>query len=920
MPLSSEKLEKLLRGEDAKAIVKFFKGAVESDRRAVAPQVIAWRKRLDANWRAQFNKKAAAEVERDGAIKNWYELTPVATLAVLACANLDEIKALDLRVPVDAAVAVLADRRPAWLDNYAETLCEGELTFWSDDRWAQVRALVKSGLCKPPKHDHYALRGLTGIWPRFQPGKPEPKLVNQLLRECDWLETDFWRLFELDGTGEVSFANCDKYRKSRNSWAEALVELSQRGVLSRDRLLDASLAALSRDFIQFRSGWFSRFHEALEPTPAERLARVDAYLRLLASSIPPTVAFALNAVAIVDKFAPLPADKLIETLQPALNAEGKAVVKTALNILEAAAKREPNARTSICRAVVPALLNETTDVQKAVFDFVDRHGDKTDATLRNNIEQVREAVAASLKPRLKPWLGESAAQVNESSNSLKSPRPCAVPSRIDPSRAIKPIENLDDLIHVAAAILEDAADPKEIERLLDGLSRLCHERPDDFEKRTAPLRKRAHKKREKSANTLERELAGFLISWLDEEDKFSETEAVPDWGKNQYSFLLQRLRVIARHVQQRKSMPLLSAPTHVGGWIEPKVLVQRWHAWQKSKATMDSSEQVLALLRMAPEGRKEALPAAKGIEGEAGRAVRFALGQEQKTGKDAALWLAAWRSRQPFGDLPQFEAAHPCLGPDAGVAARYTWRAEGKRHEYSGGAHTTLNLYLQREPSFPKETPADLLPVLFHGVWQTHEEGEKYLMRWATTVWPANREAAFAHGAKRLEASVGYADVNDREFCAYAEPLADPYTELRPMACLALALCFAAEDGALRGHGQDALIAAISEERVNLDELGSTMSRLLDTGVNKLARWAKALRDVSRVSGDHAKISAELITRTLHGDPTKAPRDVSTLLELLFELLSETNGKLDDACSRKYLAGLTTGGKTGKLVKQLLAA
>jgi hypothetical protein len=138
------------------------------------------------------------------------------------------------------------------------------------------------------------------------------------------------------------------------------------------------------------------------------------------------------------------------------------------------------------------------------------------------------------------------------------------------------------------------------------------------------------------------------------------------------------------------------------------------------------------------------------------------------------------------------------------------------------------------------------------------------------------------------------------------------------MACLALALCLAAEDGALRGHGQDALIAAISEGRVNMDELGSAMSRLLDTGVNKLARWAKSLREVSRVSGDHATTCAELIMRSLHGDPTKAPRDISMVLELLFELISETGGKLDDARTKNYLAGLTAGGKTAKLVKQLL--
>ena len=40
----------------------------------------------------------------------------------------------------------------------------------------------------------------------------------------------------------------------------------------RQRLLDASLAALARDFSTYRAGWFSRFHESLAPTDDERAA------------------------------------------------------------------------------------------------------------------------------------------------------------------------------------------------------------------------------------------------------------------------------------------------------------------------------------------------------------------------------------------------------------------------------------------------------------------------------------------------------------------------------------------------------------------------------------------------------------------------------------------------------------------------
>jgi hypothetical protein len=56
----------------------------------------------------------------------------------------------------------------------------------------------------------------------------------------------------------------------------------------------------------------------------------------------------------------------------------------------------------------------------------------------------------------------------------------------------------------------------------------------------------------------------------------------------------------------------------------------------------------------------------------------------------------------------------------------------------------------------------------------------------------------------------------------------------------------------------------------------------------------------------------------LRGDPAKAPRDIHALLELLVELLAETGGSLDDVGARTYLQGLKSGGRTAKLVKQLL--
>ncbi len=740
MPLDIEKLKTILRKDDVDAVVKFFAGASESDRRAVAPRAVEWCRFLEAHWHARFNKKVAAEVEAKGSIADWHELAPTAFAAALACGDINAIKAVAdgyglMYLEAEPLQSILSDRRPPWVGKFVEQLCEHDLRRWGGN-WRRIRSLVRPGLCRPPLHDNYILAALNGIWPRWEQGKPRPKLTDLLLQERDWLENDFWRLFEIDGNGEVSLANHDKYCKEEMGWAQALVELSRRGILSRDRLLDASLSALSRDFIQFRSSWFSRFHELLEPTATERAARLDAYLRLIGSSIPPTVAFADSALVIIDKNNPIPAKKLIDHLQPALHARGKAVVKDALKLLDAAAKREPAARNKISLAALPALLNEATDVQKAALDLLVAHADKNDPTLRSKIEEHSAAIAASLRPRLAQWLGKavakSATSIPETAKIHKQL------SRIDPSRAIEPVTNLDDLIHLASAVLEDPANPIDIERLLDAVSRLCDQRPNDFLARTGPLRKRALQKRGDEGPSswlgdkpLERMLAMFIQTWIDGADRFNEiAEALGRIG-NEQGFIFRCFTIIGRRVASGRTMPLLSAPTHLGGWIEPRVLVERWLVWQKAGLDPDPHEQILALLRIAPEARDKALSAAKKLSGESGDAVRFALGQKQNTGKNAGLWLAAWRSRQPYGDLPEFEAKHPRLGPDAGVAAQYTWTA-GSEHKSAGNYKwITLEFELRMTIPLPPKVDEALLPILFHQPGDFSDNGARNLIRYA---------------------------------------------------------------------------------------------------------------------------------------------------------------------------------------------
>jgi hypothetical protein len=507
-------LTALIEKNAEKKCIEFFADMPEAERRELAPVAIpAFKKALKGSW---------AECE-------------AARIAALATASLSELKSLRWRVvPITKnAFEILAARKPDWLSEYADWLI-GENPF----DWPLVRALMRRGLCRRPQHENYTLGMITMLDNWRLEGRfvkpPAKSVVGNLRADPELLAGDLWEIFRVEGQGEHTLAAHDKYNKgSEFGWAGALVALSKTGELPRDRLLDESLEALNRGFSQFRVAWFSQFHELLEPTVKERVERLDKYLVLLASPIPPTVTFALDALEVIDKERKLKADELLEPLSPVLMARHKGTAVRAVQWLARLAERDEKRRGDAVRAIAGALAHEAADVQKAALAAIEKYGLPDDAKLCDALAAAEKHVAASLRKRVAAWARPSVAPRPEASSrserrqtsnldslaaeaaklparwrklagldallaAAKSGRsaiaaiefgPLDVP-RLDPAMKIEPLTDLDAWIDACAHFLENRDLVDEGERVLDGVSRLCGDVPADFDRRIGPLAKR----------------------------------------------------------------------------------------------------------------------------------------------------------------------------------------------------------------------------------------------------------------------------------------------------------------------------------------------------------------------------------------------------------------------------------------------
>jgi hypothetical protein len=515
MKLTPESLDDVLQKGDEQACLALFEQATEKERQTVAD--VAARRLREASAQ-MFIETRPGTFERNS-------LLNAAEIAVLASCSLSQLKKFGWRaIPEpEATYRVFSTRRPAWIDDWVTFALET-----TPRHFPLVRRLMRDGLCRRPPTDNYLL-GMLDIHSK-ELGCSTP-VRDGLLTDPELLD-EVWRLFEIEGNGEFSLAARDKYtHKPEGTWAHALVALANEGKLSRDRLLDASLDALSRDFAQFRAGWFSRFHEALKPTLVERARRASRYLHLLGSRIPPTVSFALKALTILDKAGQLLPRTAVDSFGPALAARQKGTALAALKLLDKAANREPGLQGAVASLASQALAHESAEIQGAALDLIEQHGSPGNKQLSAVLHERAAGLAASQRPRLAAWLAkldgkraetgptespdaiqallDRAAKLDKVLQSLAgldlavqavrgaTDLPPALEFRVleiphlNPDQAIHPIQNLEELIDRFAAVLEDASSPDEVESVLDGVSRLCSERPEDFARRTGPLAKRA---------------------------------------------------------------------------------------------------------------------------------------------------------------------------------------------------------------------------------------------------------------------------------------------------------------------------------------------------------------------------------------------------------------------------------------------
>lgn len=777
-----------------------------------------------------------------------------------------------------------------------------------DHRWYyrnHVHRAVIAGLIERPQSDAYVQSLFFGDL------RQHSNIVLQHVDADPGLAPYLLQLFDHEGSSDGSFAAVEKYcHDPAQHWSRAFITLCERGVYTRAQLLDKTLGALGCDWPQFKSGWFSRFHETMAPTVDEMACFAPRYLALCHSRIAPTVSLAVDAVALLYQAGHVNDAQLCEAMQPVITSAVKGRVLSALELLGRVVKATPARAHGVSAIAVHALAHTGADVQKKAIACLQAWGLDAEgqaaargyvpfvaAVNRTALTQLvggADAFATNQSPPKTPQVTAAPAPTGSAvSASIPSVAPAKL-SPLDPGRAVQPLTQVPDLVEHMAYVLENTSDVDAWERVAEALVRLAPI-PQQEHAAFLALKKRT-KRLEWKSKPLGFALARLMACAVGGEGTAPGTMTLqPDEAVNTENFIAWRTYRLIDQAATGLGLAPLSAPTHRGGFIDPRQLVARIADCQQAGASMAVPEQVFALLRLVPasvdaDAAHAALQEARRLKDQPlVRALRHALGDavDVPPASDAnsrAQFVAAARIRNPYADDAPTLAAYGCLGPGGPVATQLDWHVTSSDPSEGGYVFHTLHITHTPPLRAADENHFGIALCTKHltgSQWGT--EAEASHIRFAASLLPSNLEPFFAEAARAIGNNLDWWEARWQNR-AYLDVLLEPTTPMTPMACLVLGLALAGKEPGQTALAVDALACSVQDGRLKLITLGSTLARLWATPLVKGARYGKSLTAATQAHAAMPAAVFALLCAMVEVRPDAPRKDLAPLLELLLEL------------------------------------
>lgn len=797
------------------------------------------------------------------------------------------IAALDAAARGEVARVATVDP-PGWLEPLVRRRLSNLSGHWPQfAAFLPIRLLERRGLVQVPHDDTYVLAIVSALGDR----RNMTSRTDALRTDSGLLET-LWRVFEVEGGGEISLANIDKYSVPAASWQQTFLDLVDGATLPRGRTLEACLDALRRDFSAYRAQWFAALYEALQPEPAEMSQHQDRLRALIASPVAPTVALAVRKLASVAGTG-LDAEATLTVLGPAMGARAKSTATAALRLVASIVTLRPDLGPLAIPVVAAALQHQHADVQRRAVTLLGRVG----------ANDVANAAMAELLPSVQHAIGSPLT----ADDAVIDPLPSDIRAG-PPVVPIKPPELLERL----AGVLENPRDVIELELVLAALARL-----EDPTKLT-PLAKRAtalltSRSESDQPGSLTGQLAHTVLLAA------GKSAVVTRPTRPIETFLRRRLDEVEAVLTGRAAPRTLAAtPDSPAGWVSAEALIQRLSGEPRPR----HHDVIAALLRLNPRERPS--PAAgKALDGELAEAVRHALGAASSTASTReaarkistpAWWVAASRAREPLAvDEHLLAAGLDRNGQGRPLSTTLSVTGDPRRWKVSGRTYSGTSWTWTIGTGDRPGNWIDDQPTVLTGS-PSITGGPADWIPWAASVWPHDAEHFLVERGQSVLHAASWDQVLWDVVPVLTALLAHP-GHLGTLAATTLASGLAGSTTEQRVIAVDGVISHLASGRLSGSDLGKAMAQV--SGPARPNRWVASLRDLGAAvpAGPHHLVD---ILSVLLPQLPYDHHGLSALVELLLEQVLTSRRSTDEPLTT-WLLQVPASTRAGRAARQILS-
>jgi len=284
---------------------------------------------------------------------------------------------------------------------------------------------------------------------------------------------------------------------------------------------------------------------------------------------------------------------------------------------------------------------------------------------------------------------------------------------------------------------------------------------------------------------------------------------------------------------------------------------------------------------------------------------------------DKQLWVIAWSSRLPLTADPAIQTLVGGQIPGVGTPAVFefdAYRYQPYDHSWPMPRIVMSPAPLAEEDHFLSfgtlHNSKGMISAMYPGSWMIQANP------WVSILRPAHNELYAAAGIFELQLDQKLAGHPCQLFL---HPFFRPGCEPGPMAHALLAWYLAAADGAIGSVTMDAMATIIAQGIFDSSSFAHAASKLVFQAGLPLRRWTQRAREISAISPQHEDAVRTALSEMLTQLPEELPRDLGSILELLYELHIASETHVADPDLAKSLTSINAGGKAGKFAKKLVS-